>query len=323
MRADDNNDWLTIRPLQRSLPLQIQASCANDVALAEAYGELHNSKTPGESSGTNRAQSHGNMLRFPPHSGQRWSRSLRFQYIRPAPGLPEVALTISDSEGEFTEVSAETPAAGASAGLGPPADDAMDAEPVVPVPYVPGAVGETIVFPAVGVPPPSPVVQAEEPRVLVPPEGANEPEAEPSVVAGDSSGGSSALAVAAGASAGGSPVVPAVHPIPRITAADNAERMAAERAAPYSDPPTPVDVGPAAAVDNRLYGPQGAAGSGQRAQQRATSPTWLPSPPPQTPEQAQQQQIQQEILDSVEHVRRQQQALPIFSPLMVIPGAAN
>ena len=68
--------------------------------------------------------------------------------------------------------------------------------------------------------------------MLVPPGGPNEPEAEPgyalpsppteapnpSVVAGDSSGGSSALAVAAGASAGGTFVRATT------TAADNAER---------------------------------------------------------------------------------------------------
>ena len=93
---------------------------------------------------------------------------MHFQDDVPEPDQPAVVV-VSDSE----EVSAETLAAGAA----PPVHDAMDAEPVAPDQDMPRPVGNPIVYPAVGLPPP--VVPAEEPRALLPPGGHGEPDAEP------------------------------------------------------------------------------------------------------------------------------------------------
>ena len=346
---------------------------------------------------------------------------------------PDQLAVVVVSDSEYEEVSAETLAAGAA----PPVHDAMDAEPVAPDQDMPRPVGNPIVYPAVGLPPP--VVPAEEPRALLPPGGHGEPDAEPgyalpspaprqgrwqasaratvapnpSVVAGDSSGGSSALAVAAGASAGGSsvptaffgsllasfnqptakqrpkasvvtgppPLVavakpPAVLPdlilpaarspvvFPVITA-EQSRAAAASPPLPVGPPasadvrlqsraaeaPPPLRVGPPASADVRLQpraeepppplrvGPPASADVRLQPQAAEAPPPltvaaapkgnqWRePPPPPQTPEQALQQEIEQQLLASqraaAEHVRTTQPAQAIFSPVLVIPGAAN
>ena len=159
----------------------------------------------------------------------------------------------------------------------------------------------------------------------------------PSVVAGDSPGGSPALAVAAGASAGSSTVRATTRwssttrsrdrDLPRQTMQVLQkvfnERPGDRRRTATWPPADPDPLSPAADTDVRERldrESEPAAPSGTESdRRRAVGP-----PPPSPALQSQiEQELQASLVDSRLYVERNQQALPIFSPLMVIPGAAN
>ena len=101
--------------MQRAAALNTKNACSNDETIAKVYGELINAPTPGESAGMVRAKSHGKMPRttHPWNRHRARSRSVTFQ--EPGPAQPSAGHG-SDTECVVTEVAAETPAAGASAG---------------------------------------------------------------------------------------------------------------------------------------------------------------------------------------------------------------
>jgi hypothetical protein len=185
---------------------------------------------------------------------------------------------------------------------------------------------------------------------------------DPSVVAGDSSRDSPALDGAAGASAGDPPGRwrggnrvenrgPRERSLPRsllmntlltvFNETDDYRRQKERREAPGIFPPAVTDArerpgpdsAPAASSDDRLAGgpplvtPEQLQAIAQQQEIRSQIADRSPAdgPPPATPEMK--SQIEQELQASLEssrvYVDTHQQAQPVFSPLMVIPGAAN